>query len=66
VNQCVNVAPSLGLNRLKMLSVGHGVGPADRPLSPFDLWFGPTWSTCHKHSCSDTIFGRIPNVLVIS
>jgi hypothetical protein len=30
------------------------------------LWFGPTWSTCHKHSCSDTIFGGIPNVLVIS
>jgi hypothetical protein len=35
-------------------------------LEPFDLWFGPTWSTCHKRSCSDTIFGRIPNGLVIS
>jgi hypothetical protein len=35
-------------------------------LDPFGLWFGPTWSTCHKHFCSDTIFGRIPNVLVIS
>jgi hypothetical protein len=30
------------------------------------LWFGPTWSMCHKHSCSDTIFGGIPNILVIS
>jgi hypothetical protein len=39
---------------------------AGRPLSPFGLWFDPTWSTCHKHSCSDTIFGRIPNVFVIS
>jgi hypothetical protein len=36
------------------------------PLCPFDLWFSPTWSMCHKHSCSDTIFGGIPNVLVIS
>jgi hypothetical protein len=39
---------------------------AGRPMSPFDLWFGPTWSTCHKHSCSDTIFRRIPNIVVIS
>jgi hypothetical protein len=39
---------------------------ADRPLSRFDLWFGPTWSMCHKHSCSDAIFGRIPNIVVIS
>jgi hypothetical protein len=39
--------------------------PAGRPLCPFDLWFGPMWSTCHKHSCSDTIFGGVPNVLVI-
>jgi hypothetical protein len=38
---------------------------AGRPLSPLDLWFGPMWSTCHKHLSSDTIFGRIPNVLVI-
>jgi hypothetical protein len=30
------------------------------------LWFGPTWSMCHKHSYSDTIFGGIPNILVIS
>jgi hypothetical protein len=30
------------------------------------LWFGPMWSTFHKKSCSDIIFGRIPNVLVIS
>jgi hypothetical protein len=37
-----------------------------RPMIPFDLWFGPTWSMCHKHSCSDTIFGRILSVLVIS
>jgi hypothetical protein len=29
------------------------------------LWFGPTWSTCHKDSYSDTIFGRILNVLII-
>jgi hypothetical protein len=39
---------------------------ADRPLGPFDLWFGPMWSMCHKHSRGDTIFGGIPNVLVIS
>jgi hypothetical protein len=30
------------------------------------LWFGPTWSMCHKHSYSDAIFGRILNVLAIS
>jgi hypothetical protein len=40
--------------------------PIGRPMSPFDLWFGSMWSTCHKHSCGDTIFGRILNVLVIS
>jgi hypothetical protein len=34
-------------------------------LGPFDLWFGPTWSMCHKHSYGDTIFDGIPNVLVI-
>jgi hypothetical protein len=50
---------SLSLNQLK-------VWPAGRPLCPFDLWFGSTWSTHHKRSCSDTIFGGIPNVLVIS
>jgi hypothetical protein len=38
---------------------------AGRPLGPFDLWSGPTWSTCHKHFCGDTIFDGIPNVLVI-
>jgi hypothetical protein len=38
----------------------------DRPLGPFDLSFGPTWSTYHRYSCGDTIFGGIPNVLVIS
>jgi hypothetical protein len=42
------------------------VGPASRPLGPFDLWFGPMWSTCHKHSCGDTTSGGIPNVLVVS
>jgi hypothetical protein len=43
------------------------LGVASRPaLGPFDLWFGPTWSTCHKYSCGDTIFGGIPNVLIIS
>jgi hypothetical protein len=31
-----------------------------------DLWFGPMWSMCHKDFYSDTIFGRIQNVLVIS
>jgi hypothetical protein len=34
-------------------------------LGPFDLWFGSMWSTCHKHSCSDTIFGGLLNVIVI-
>jgi hypothetical protein len=45
---------------------GQGVGPAGRPLCPFNLWFGPIWSTCHKHSCSDTIFRGILNIIVIS
>jgi hypothetical protein len=31
---------------------------AGHPLGPFDLWFGPTWSTCHTHSYNDTIFGE--------
>jgi hypothetical protein len=39
---------------------------AGRPLGPFDLWFGPTRATCQKYSYGDTIFGGIPNVLVIS
>jgi hypothetical protein len=35
-------------------------------LSAFDLWLSPTWSIGRKHLCIDTIFGRIPNVLVVS
>jgi hypothetical protein len=60
------LTPSLGLNRLKVWPAGQGVGLVGRPLSPIDLWFGSTWSTYHKHSCSDSIFGRILNVLVVS
>jgi hypothetical protein len=42
-------------------------GWTSRPaLGPFDLWFGPMWSTCYKYSYGDTIFGGTPNVLVIS
>jgi hypothetical protein len=39
---------------------------ASQHLCPFDLWFDPMWSVCHKHSCRDTIFVGIPNILVIS
>jgi hypothetical protein len=58
------------INRLRSVAVKSQPeltqSEASRPLCPFDLWFDPMWSTCHKYSCSDTIFGRIPNVLIIS
>jgi hypothetical protein len=58
VNRCVTVATKSRPEPTQSV--------AGWPLSPFDLWFGPTWPTCHKHFCSDTMFGRIPNVLGIS
>jgi hypothetical protein len=58
------------VNRLRSVAIKSQPEPiqcvASQPMCPFDLWFGPIWSTCHKHSCSNTIFGGIPNVLVIS
>jgi hypothetical protein len=58
------------VNRLRSVAVKSRPEPtqtvAGQPLCPFDLWFDPTWSMCHKHSYSDTIFGGIPGILVIS
>jgi hypothetical protein len=59
------------VNRLRSVAIKFWPEPtqsvADRPtLVPFDLCFGPTWSMCHKHSCSDIIFGGILNILIIS
>jgi hypothetical protein len=57
------------VNRLRSIVVRSPPEPTQsvnaQPLCLFDLWFGPMWSTCHKHSCSDTVFGGIPNVLVV-
>jgi hypothetical protein len=66
VNQCMNIA-TMSQPELTQSVADRPRGWAGHPtLEPFDLWFGPMWSTCHKHFCSDTIFGGIPNVLVIS